>query len=177
MKIPLVSRSIEIPEGVEVSVVGQTVRVKGPLGELSYSFEGTPLIFSLEGRRLTAILKNVKKSEVSLIGTAIAHVRNMIIGVTKGYKYRLKMIYAHFPMSVKVEDNVVKIENFIGERAPRTAKILEGVNVSIEGKDIVVSGIDKEKVAQTAANIQRATRIRDYDPRVFSDGIYVYSKE
>lgn len=177
MRIPLVSRSIEIPDGVEVGVSGQTVTVKGPLGQLSYSFDGTPLEFSLENKKLTVTLRNAKKRDVSLVGTAIAHVRNMVVGVTKGYKYRLKIIYAHFPMNVKVEGDTVKIENFIGERAPRIAKILEGVSVSVEGKDIVVSGIDKEKVGQTAANIQRATRIRDYDPRVFSDGIYVYLRE
>jgi len=76
-----------------------------------------------------------------------------------------------------VEGNIVKIENFIGERAPRVAKIFDGVSISVEDKDIVVSGLDKEKVSQSAANIQRATKIRDYDPRVFSDGIYVYARE
>ncbi|PSO05975.1 50S ribosomal protein L6 [Candidatus Marsarchaeota G2 archaeon BE_D] len=177
MNIPYISRSLEIPDNVQVEIKGQTIIVKGPLGQVSHSFETTPLSFSLEGKKLLIALSNIKKKKVSLLGTAEAHVRNMIVGVTKGYKYRLKMIYAHFPVNIKVEGNIVKIENFIGERAPRVAKIFDGVSISVEDKDIVVSGLDKEKVSQSAANIQRATKIRDYDPRVFSDGIYVYARE
>ncbi|MEM0121314.1 MAG: 50S ribosomal protein L6 [Thermoprotei archaeon] len=177
MKIPRISRSLDIPDNVQVEIKGQTVVVKGPLGQVSHSFENTPLKFSLESGKLLIELINVKKKEVSLLGTAEAHVKNMIVGVTKGYRYRLKMVYAHFPVNIRVEGNVMKIENFIGERAPRIAKILDGVSISVEDKDIVVSGIDKEKVSQSAANIQRATKIRDYDPRVFSDGVYVYAKE
>jgi large subunit ribosomal protein L6 len=177
MKIPALSRSLTVPEGIKVEIQGQTIFVKGPLGEVSYSFNDTPLEFSLVGDELTISLRNAKKKEVSLLGTAEAHIKNMFIGVTKGYKYRLKMIYAHFPINIKIEGNTVKIENFIGERSPRIAQILSGVDIKVEDKDIIISGLDKEKVSQSAANIQRATRIRHYDPRVFSDGIYVYLKE
>ena len=101
----------------------------------------------------------------------------MITGVTKGFTYRLKMVYAHFPLSIKVDQNTVKIENFIGERAARVAAIVGQVDVKVDGEDVVVSGVDKEAVSQTAANIQKATHIRQYDPRVFSDGVYIYAVE
>jgi len=80
-------------------------------------------------------------------------------------------------MSVKVDGNQVVIENFLGERYPRRAKILESVNVEIKGQDVIVKGFDKEKVSQTAANIEQATRIKGLDPRVFQDGIYITEKD
>ncbi|PSN97506.1 50S ribosomal protein L6 [Candidatus Marsarchaeota G2 archaeon ECH_B_SAG-F08] len=176
MKIPYAKREFKVPENVKLTIENQTIEVTSPLGSLKKSFEGTPLHFELSENTLKIELRNVKKRELSLLGTAEAHVKNMIKGVTQGFTYRLKMVYAHFPMNVKVENGFVKIENFIGERSPRYAKIVGQVNVKVEGDDVIVSGLDKEAVGQTAANIQRATKIKDYDPRVFSDGIFVYSK-
>lgn len=101
----------------------------------------------------------------------------MIIGVTKGYRYYLKIIFTHFPMSVKVVGSEVQITNLIGEKNIRRAQILPGVKVTIKGEDIIVEGIDLEKVAQTAANIERVSKISGFDRRVFGDGVYIYKKE
>lgn len=65
------------------------------------------------------------------------------------------------------------INNFLGEKQPRVARILEGVTVKIGNDEVILTGIDKEKVGNTAANIERATRITKRDPRVFQDGIYI----
>ena len=89
----------------------------------------------------------------------------------------MKIIFSHFPINVKVVGDRVEIHNFIGEKAPRIAKILPGVTVKVQGRDLIVEGIDIEKVAQTAANIEQATKIKDFDRRVFMDGIYIYQKE
>lgn len=105
-----------------------------------------------------------------------AHINNMIKGVTEGFKYRLKVVYSHFPMTVKVQGDEVVIENFLGEKNPRRAKILPGVTVKVKGSEIEVEGIDKEAVGQTAANIEQATRITKWDRRVFQDGIYIVEK-
>ncbi|MEM3671475.1 MAG: 50S ribosomal protein L6 [Thermoprotei archaeon] len=177
MIVRYVSKAVKIPEGVQVSVEGKKVTVKGPAGTLTRAFDSTPVEFRVDGSQLIVEAHNIKKRDQALVGTTAAHVRNMCQGALKEYTYRLKMVYAHFPLSVKVEGETVKIENFIGERAPRLAAVAKGVRVAVEGEDVVVSGVDKESVSQTAANIQKATHIRQYDPRVFSDGIYVYSKE
>lgn len=178
MKIPYVSRTVEVTPETKVEIKGQTVTLEGPNATLTRSFDGTPLIFRLEGSNSIIIeAKNVKRRDAALVGTAEAHIKNMVKGVTKGFTYRLKTAYAHFPMNIKIDENRVKIENFIGERAPRVARIEVGVRVAVDGEDIVVTGPDKERVSQTAANIQKITRIKEYDPRVFSDGIFLYSKE
>jgi large subunit ribosomal protein L6 len=113
-----------------------------------------------------------------MLGTAAAHIRNMIRGVTKGYRYNLRTVYAHFPVTVKVDEKskTLRVENFTGEKTPRTAQILDGVKVAVKGDDIAVEGIDLAAVSQTAANIQNATKIKKKDLRVFLDGIYIDTK-
>jgi large subunit ribosomal protein L6 len=100
----------------------------------------------------------------------------MIIGVTKGFEYRLKIVYSHFPVTVKIEGDKALIHNFLGERQPRIAKIVRGSKVEVKGDEIKVSGIDIEAVGQTAANFEQATRIIGKDRRIFMDGIYITQK-
>jgi len=97
----------------------------------------------------------------------------MITGVRKGFTYKLKIVFSHFPISVKVKDKTVLIENFTGERNPRKSKIVGNAQVKIQTEDIIVQGVDIEEVSQTAANIEQATKVKRKDPRVFLDGIYV----
>lgn len=102
----------------------------------------------------------------------------MIKGVQKGYTYKLKIVYAHFPISVKIKDRAVHIENYYGERSARISKII-GVTtkVTTEGDDIIVSGPNLEQVSQTAANIEASTKVKNKDQRVFLDGVYIYSNK
>jgi large subunit ribosomal protein L6 len=101
----------------------------------------------------------------------------MITGVSQGFTYKLKIVFAHFPISVKVKENMVSIENFTGERSPRWARIMGDSKVSAKEDDVIVQGINLEDVSQTAANIERATKVKRKDPRVFLDGIFVYEKK
>jgi len=101
----------------------------------------------------------------------------MVKGACEGFTYKMKVVYSHFPMNVKVSGNTVVIDNFLGEKHPRSAEVLSDVSVEINGQDVTVSGVNKEKVSQTAANIEQATKIKNLDPRVFQDGIYIIEKD
>lgn len=174
------SRVVEIPKEVTVEIDGLKVKVKGPLGEIYKDFSHTTgqiTIRKEENKVIVEVVGKPRRKKLALVGTIAAHIENMIIGVTKGFTYRLKIVYGHFPMSVKVKGNYVVIENFIGERSPRYAKIVGNVKVQIEQDDVIVKGIDIEEVGQTAANIENATRVTDRDPRIFLDGIFIYHKE
>ena len=101
----------------------------------------------------------------------------MFKGANEGFEYKLKILYSHFPMKVDVKEDNLVVDNFLGEKHSRKAKLIQGVEVKINGQDVNVTGIDKEKVSQTAANIEQATRIKNLDPRVFQDGIYITEKD
>jgi len=168
---------INIPNGVEVEISNKVVKVKGPKGELVRDFGYAKNIdIRMENGKIVLETFFANSKQKALLYTIASHIENMITGVTKGWRYKLKVISSHFPVNVKISGNYVVVENFLGERAPRKAKILEGVRVKVEGKDIIVEGIDLEKVSQTAANIEIATKVRDKDRRIFVDGVYIYER-
>ncbi|RLI05084.1 50S ribosomal protein L6 [Candidatus Bathyarchaeota archaeon] len=169
-------RSVTIPEGVEAKLEGKILTVKGPLGELKRDFSFAPVYIGLEDKKIVVRSFLARKTEKAIVGTITSHIKNMVKGVTKGFTYKLKKVYSHFPINVKVSGDKVLIENFIGERSPRIAKIVGNVKINVKGDDIEVQGLNLEEVSQTAANIQQATKIKKKDPRVFLDGIYIYEK-
>ncbi|HEX9612553.1 MAG TPA: 50S ribosomal protein L6 [Candidatus Bathyarchaeia archaeon] len=171
-------RTVSIPDQVSVQVEGRTVKVKGPLGSLQEDLSHLPVSINVNDNKVQLETTWPRKREIGMLGTAAALVRNMLKGVTQGYRYELRTVYAHFPVTVKVDEKakVLKIENFTGEKTPRYAKIVEGVRVVVKGEDLSVEGIDLKSVSQTAANIQDSTKIKKKDLRVFLDGIYVSGK-
>lgn len=167
---------------------GKKVVVSGPLGSVEKDFSHAKnILVRLEDGAVVVETFNATKKDYALVSTLAAHIKNMIEGVTKGYRYKLKIVYAHFPMSVKVEGNRVVIENFLGERGKRYATILPGVKVRVEKEDVIVEGIDKDAVAQTAANIHLSTHLtgdrarsphgREGSGPGILDGIYLYAVE
>lgn len=177
MKEPLYRRELQVPREVTVTVDGMRVVVEGPRGRLERDFgHAQGIVIRREDSKVIVETFNANRRRKALVGTVAAHIRNMIIGVTRGYRYKLKIIFTHFPISVEVKGNQLLIKNFLGEKGVRKATILDGVKVSIEGTDIIVEGIDVERVGQTAANIEHATKIKDLDRRVFADGIYIYER-
>ena len=169
-------KTVEIPEGVEGMLDGRLVTIKGEKGELTRDFSHAPIKIQLDGKTVTVQASWPRKKEAALVGTVRSHIQNMIKGVTTGFTYKLKIVFSHFPITVKIIGKTLIIENFIGERNPRKAKIMGESTIIIKGDDIIVQGINLEDVSQTAANIQNSTKIRNKDPRVFLDGIYVYEQ-
>ena len=172
-----IREEIEIPEGVEVIIENNEVTVKGPNGEDSRKFTYPNVSIKKDDDVIVLETSFPKKKDKAMIGTTRAHINNMIVGVTEGFTYHMKIVFAHFPMTVKVQDNIVVIDNFLGERHPRSAKIVGSAEVAVKGDEVTITGINKEHVGQTMANLEQATKIKGRDPRVFQDGIYLTSKE
>jgi len=170
-------KTIEVPNGVEVKVNGRIVSVKGEKGGLTKDFSEAPVTVQFKGKEIKVQANWPRKREAALVGTVCSHIQNMITGVTKGYTYKLKIVFSHFPISVKVKENMVSIENFTGERSPRWARIMGNVRVSAKEDDVIVQGVNIEDVSQTAANIEHATKVKRKDPRIFLDGIFIYEKK
>ncbi len=167
--------TVDLPQGVSVTVDGRRLRVKGPLGTAERPFPADVLELSVHGSvaTLTLQLPPGRRAAQALLGTWAAHLRNLAAGLTRGVEAKMKVVAAHFPMKVSVRGQELVIENFLGEKYPRTAQLVPGTTAQVDGEFVVLSGTDIESVGQSGANIERATRIRDYDPRVFQDGIYL----
>lgn len=167
--------SVPLAPNSSVELIGSRLVVRGPNGEVARAFPAGALTVSVAGANalLTLTIPANRKRAQALLHTWAAHVRNLSVGVTVGFEAKMKVVAAHFPMKVSAKDDHLLIENFLGEKHPRTAPLVAGVAAAVDGDFVVLSGRDIEQVGQSAANIERATRIRDYDPRVFQDGIYL----
>jgi len=175
-RIGFTEERVGTPEGVKLQLQGDEVTVSGTLGSLQRRFPHPRVSLSLTGADLVIRSELPGRREKAVVGTFAAHVRNMIQGVTAGFTYRMKIVYAHFPMKASVKGAEFVIENFLGERSPRRTRIVGETKVVVQGDQVVLTGSNVEDVGQTAANIERATKIRGFDPRVFQDGIYITSK-
>ncbi len=176
MKIPEIKKEIKIPENVNASIDNKLITIKGEKGELSREFFHPKVDIKIENDKIVVKAKNVRRKQKALIGTFESHLKNMVQGVSQGFEYQMKTVFSHFPIKTSVEEDYFLIQNFLGERAPRKAKILEGVKVESKGDSVTVSGVDKEKVGQTVANIERATAVKRRDIRVYQDGVYRISR-
>jgi large subunit ribosomal protein L6 len=175
-KIADIKEEIPIPDGVQVHFEKNQLTVKGEKGELTREFSHPKITVSITEQGILIHCKKPRRKQKALVGTFVAHMKNMIKGVTIGFEYHMKTVYSHFPIKTSVEGTSFVIQNFLGERSPRKADILLGITVDISGEHITVKGIDKEKVGQTAANIERAAAVKRRDIRVFQDGVYRISK-
>merc|ERR1719272_1678470 len=95
---------------------------------------------------------------------AFKHIKSVMIGVIRGYKYTMKSVYAHFPINIVVTDKgkTVEIRNFLGEKIVRTVKMYEGCVIANDGKDqIKIEGNDIELVSLCAARVQQSTTVKN----------------
>lgn len=166
-------KELIIPDNVTVDIDNKTVKVTGPKGTLQKQFKYFyDITIKKKENKLVVTSGSDKKKVRAVIGTIVSHVKNMIKGVTEGYTYKMKIIYSHFPVTIKIEGEKLLINNFLGEKVPRIANILGDTKIEVKGQDIILTGSNKEDVGQTCANIEQACRISKYDRRVFQDGIY-----
>ncbi|CAL1358181.1 unnamed protein product [Linum trigynum] len=187
MKAIISSETMDIPEGVKIKVHAKVIEVQGPRGKLVRDFKHLNLDFQLIKDEETGNRKlkvdswfGTRKTSAS-IRTALSHVENLITGVTKGYRYKMRFVYAHFPINASITNanKAIEIRNFLGEKRVRKVDMLDGVTVirSEKTKDeLVLDGNDVELVSRSAALINQKCHVKNKDIRKFLDGIYVSEK-
>lgn len=171
-----ITEKIEIPEGINVEIVGDEVIISGKHGSNKKKFNFGSWKVEKKGKEIILHKDKVSKKEKMQAYTSIAHIKNMIKGVEDKFEYDLKICFVHFPITVEIKGKEAVIKNFLGEKVPRYAKIIDGVDVKVDKDMIKVSSSDIEAAGQTAANLEIATRIAKRDRRVFQDGIFITSK-
>ena len=169
-------RTIQIPEKTSIDVDKFKVKITGPKGTLEKDFYNP--IFSKEivikkvENKIVVSSEAKKKKVKAMIGTIEAFIKHMSKGVVEGYETKLKIVYMHFPFTIKITGKEVLVNNFLGEKTPRKAKIIGDCKVEVKGDEVTVTGISKDDVGQTSSNLERVTRIKNRDRRVFQDGIF-----
>ncbi len=164
---------ISIPEGIDVSVANGQVLVRGPKGQTA---RPTPkgVSLSVAGREITLSCVSDRRKKLSILHTWAAHFPNLFTGVTIGWEARMKIVYLHFPIKFSIEGRNIMIGNFLGEKRPRVARLVDGVTVKLDKDIVTVTGIDKEAVGNQCGIIESTTVIRNRDRRVFMDGIWLF---
>lgn len=183
MKQLYITRDITIPEDVEVTIDGYKVTIKGKKGTLVKDFSNFDAEIIKENNVLTIKAYFINKKKKSKILSVVGYINNMIKGVSKGYTYKSKIIFSHFPLTVEPDNKkkIITIKNLYGGRKNIHVPIVgENTTVKVEKDDVIIEGIDKEAVGQTTANMQEACRLRGKrkkDPETFMDGVWLWHKE
>lgn len=178
---------MDIPEGINIKVKAKQIEVEGPRGKLTRNFKHLNLDFQLIKDEETG-KKKLKvdawfgsRKTTAAIRTALSHVENLITGVTKGYRYKMRFVYAHFPINASISggNKSIEIRNFLGEKRVRKVDMLDGVTVVRSEKvkdELILDGNDIELVSRSAALINQKCHVKNKDIRKFLDGIYVSEK-
>ncbi len=173
----MMEKKAKILEGVDVTLDDKRVTVKGEKGELTREFRDARFnsLISIKKEDNVVVVQGMSDNRKvkAFVGTIAAHIRNMIIGVTKGFRVELAVVFTHFPMTFSVEENKFLIKNFVGEKGARAAKIIGNVEIKPEKTKITITGINKEEVGQTASNIEHVCKIVGKDRRTFQDGCFI----
>lgn len=154
----LSKQPIAIPAGVEASITDRNVVLKGAKGELSRVFKTD--VISIEIKDAAFVLGLVEESVLSraLIGTYASHLMNMIEGVTKGFEKKLIVEGVGFRSEVKGK----QLHMQLGFSHPVVMEIPEGITATAEKNLITVTGIDKERTNQFAAQIRAKKKPEPY---------------
>ena len=167
---------IQIPDGVQVNLKGSMLHVQGPIGSVYKSFKKIPVVIEINDNKIILKQTGERKKHRAILNTAKSIIQTLCTGVVDGFTIKMKIVYSHFPITVKTEGKKILIENFQGERAPRVSMIKGNTKVDVKGDDIIITGPVLTDVSQTAANVQLKSKVKNKDHRVFLDGIYRYSK-
>ena len=168
---------LEIPDNVQLTYKSKMLQVVGPLGKTHKSFKKIPVNISLSEKKIQLKAAGIRNKDYAIMNTARSIIRNLCEGVIEGYTVKMKIVFSHFPITVKVDGNMVLIENFQGERAARKTKIWGDTKVVPKGDDVIITGPVLTDVTQTAAEIETSSRVKNKDHRVFLDGIYKFEKK
>ncbi len=167
---------LQIPEGVSCKVEGKIIICSRGNVSVPRKITEHNVSVKVSGNEILIGCAKANKKDVANVNSHVAHLENIFVGLKEPFSYELEICNVHFPMTVKVDGNKFVINNFLGEKVPRSADIVEGVNVKVQGNKVLVLCADIEKAGQTSANIEKAARVTKKDRRIFQDGIFITKK-
>jgi len=178
-------KTLKVAKGAKVVIKNRKVTVTGPRGTLSRDFQHLRVDLRVESKgdvqTVKAELWFGNRLQLATLRTALTHIDNMVQGVTKGFLFKMKYVYAHFPINLVVskDNKVVEVKNYLGEKMERIVTLLGDTTAKlskdIDGTkdEITIQGSSLDAVSQSCANIQQIAKVNDKDIRKFLDGVYV----
>jgi large subunit ribosomal protein L9e len=162
------------------------VKVKGPKGEITKSFKHMPVELKLikqQGKNRKGLYLNLKMwfggtKQSCSVATLKSLIRNMISGVINGYRYKMRLVHAHFPINVNISKDArsIEVKNFLGGKEVKKIDLLPGTTVKLNPDlkdELIFEGIDNQNVSLSCAQVGQVCKIGGKDNRKFLDGIYV----
>ncbi|GJJ07435.1 hypothetical protein Clacol_001637 [Clathrus columnatus] len=185
------NEELTIPEGVNLSIKSRVIEVEGPRGRLTKNVRHVNMDIQIVKSKSNTVILSVwqgSRKHVACLRTIKSMIQNMITGVTKGFSYKMRAVYAHFPINCIIQESgkALEIRNFLGEKVRtsflkglqfvmtrliqivRHVNMLDGVVVSeskAQKDELILEGNDIDNVSQSAASIQGACRVRNKDIR------------
>ncbi len=169
-------REIPLAKGVTAHMAKNVLTIKGPKGEVAREFVHPRVEIKVDATKVVVSSLKGTKREKTQVGSFESHIVNMIEGVCEPHVYKMKICSGHFPMTVTTAGSELVVKNFLGEAVPRKVTFAKGVDVKVNGTEIVITSCDRELAGQTAGKFEQLCRITNRDRRIFQDGIYITLK-
>ena len=163
-----------------VKVKSRVVTVTGPRGTLTKEFKHVKIEIEVKDNEVLIHTYMTTYNQSAILYTISKHIRNMIKGVTLGFRYKMHTVKKHFPIECFIKDGAVEVGRFLGGRNVKVIPLLPGVTCKKNEKDqdeLWFEGIDVDQVALNCAHVFQSCFPKDKDRRKFLDGIYVSEKE
>eukprot|EP00927_Polykrikos_kofoidii_P017365 TRINITY_DN178_c0_g2_i1.p1 TRINITY_DN178_c0_g2~~TRINITY_DN178_c0_g2_i1.p1 ORF type:complete len:212 (-),score=38.70 TRINITY_DN178_c0_g2_i1:85-654(-) len=183
MKTLVQEEKISVPKGIKITIKAKSVEVTGKSGTtLKRDFKHLPIELwtAASGHEVRARMYFAKSKQLSMLRSVCSHIRNLFDGVEKKFEYKMRLVYAHFPINAVITNGgkTVELRNFLGEKIVRTINMLPGVIIekSAGTKDeLILKGSDIDCTSRSAALIRQSCLVKNKDIRKFLDGVYVSS--
>lgn len=172
-----IKKELELPDGIDASISDSYLILKGPKGEVKRNNKKLNVTIKVKGKKIIFESRRATKKNKKILGSLVAHAKNMVRGCSENHTYVLKICAGHFPMNVSITGDKLNVKNFLGEKVPRALHLKGGASVKVEGVLIYVTSPSKEIAGQVSANIEQLTRRPGFDTRIFQDGIYIINKD
>lgn len=170
-------KKVSLEEGITAEINNGELTLSKGGRAVKKKFSIKNIEIKTDGNSLDIVPSRARKEIHAIVNAVASEIKNMQTGLTNGYEYKMEIVYSHFPMNISVKGKIVEINNLSGGKNPKHAEIVGGdTKVDIKGKDVLVTGSDKEAVGQTCGNLEKATKIFGKDVRIFQDGIYIVKK-
>lgn len=168
-----VERKLPIPPGTNISVSDEEVKIEEGGKVIVRKFPSALIEIRVEGGEVKIIAKNKSALSRATAGAFESHIKNAINGLKRPYIYKVKAVFSHFPISLKLNQGYLEVSNYLGGRGIYKYKVPLGADVKVEKDLVTISSIDKELAGTVAGAMERIVSAKGRDKRVFQDGLYI----